>query len=130
MVRLLSVTDPAGRYAEHKAVKAFKEADVFTTRGPTYRRGRAIARGGAEGLPECSEVEARTISGQMANMAVFSGMVDYLNRADRKGEQERLRKVRITTSSRVVTCAQPMGAPADFVMRDRTWEKPAVVNFL
>ena len=28
----------------------------------------------------CSEVETRVISGQMANMAVFSGLMDYLNR--------------------------------------------------
>ncbi|MGE5259150.1 MAG: glycine cleavage system aminomethyltransferase GcvT [Hyphomicrobiales bacterium] len=131
MVRLLSVTDPAGRYAEHKAVKAFKEADVFYYQGTDFiAEVEQLLVGELKGYLECSEVEARTISGQMANMAVFSGMVDYLNRADRKGEQERLRKVmnhHIIKGGHL--SAQPMGALRDFVMRDRTWEKPAVVNF-
>jgi len=131
MVRLLSVTDPAGRYAEHKAVKAFKEADVFYYQGTDFiAEVEQLLVGELKAYLECSEVEARTISGQMANMAVFSGMVDYLNRADRKGEQERLRKVmnhHIIKGGHL--SAQPMGALRDFVMRDRTWEKPAVVNF-
>jgi len=41
----------------------------------------------------CTEVETRVISGQMANAAVFSGLVDYLNRMDRKSEPRRIRKV-------------------------------------
>jgi aminomethyltransferase len=131
MVRLLSVTDPAGRYAEHKPVKAFKEADVFYYQGTDFIaevEQQLVAE--LKAYLECSEVEARTISGQMANMAVFSGMVDYLNRADRRGEQERLRKVmnhHIIKGGHL--SAQPMGALRDFVMRDPTWEKPAVVNF-
>jgi aminomethyltransferase len=66
----------------------------------------------------------------MANMAVFSAMVDYLNRADRKSEQRRIRKV---MNNHIIKgghlSAQPMGALRDFVMRDPKWEKPAVVNF-
>ena len=131
MVRLLSVTDPAGRYAEHKAVKAFREADVFYYQGTDFiAEVEQLLAGELKAYLECSEVEARTISGQMANMAVFSAMVDYLNRADRRGEQERLRKVmnhHIIKGGHL--SAQPMGALRDFVMRDRTWEKPAVVNF-
>jgi aminomethyltransferase len=79
---------------------------------------------------ECTEVEARTISGQMANTAVFSAMVDYLNRADRKREQSRLGKVmnhHIIKGGHL--SSQPMGALRDFVRRDARWEKPAVVNF-
>jgi aminomethyltransferase len=131
LVRLLSVTDPAGRYAEHKAVKAFREADIFYYQGTDFiAEVEQLLVAELRTYLECSEVEARTISGQMANMAVFSGMVDYLNRADRRGEQERLRKVmnhHIIKGGHL--SAQPMGALRDFVMRDRTWEKPAVVNF-
>ena len=36
MVRMLTITDPAGRYAEHKQVKAFKEADVFYYQGTDF----------------------------------------------------------------------------------------------
>jgi len=66
----------------------------------------------------------------MANTAVFSAMVDYLNRVDRKSEQRRIRKA---MNNHIIKgghlSAQPMGALRDFVMRDPQWEKPAVVNF-
>jgi len=66
----------------------------------------------------------------MANMAVFSALVDYLNRADRKSEQRRIRKV---MNNHIIKgghlSAQPMGALRDFVMREPKWEKAAVVNF-
>jgi aminomethyltransferase len=131
MVRLLSITDPAGRYAEHKAVKAFKEADVFYYQGTDFiAEVERLLAAELKAYLECSEVEARTISGQMANTAVFSAMVDHLNRADRKREQGRLRKVmnhHIIRGGHL--SAQPMGALRDFVTRDGRWEKPAVVNF-
>ena len=66
----------------------------------------------------------------MANTAVFSAMVDYLNRADRKSEQRRIRKVlnhHIIKGGHL--SAQPMGALRDFVARDPKTEKAAVVNF-
>jgi aminomethyltransferase len=42
MVRLLSVMDPAGRYAEHKPVKAFKEG-VLLPGNRLHRRGGSAA---------------------------------------------------------------------------------------
>jgi aminomethyltransferase len=66
----------------------------------------------------------------MANTAVFSAMVDYLNRADRKSEQRRMRCV---LNNHIIKgghlSAQPMGALRDFVARDPKTEKPAVINF-
>ena len=131
MVRLLSITDPAGRYAEHKQVKAFKEADVFYYQGTDFiAEVEYLLTCEFQRFLECSEVETRVISGQMANMAVFSALVDYLNRADRKSEQRRIRKV---MNNHIIKgghlSAQPMGALRDFVMRDPQWEKAAVVNF-
>jgi aminomethyltransferase len=131
MVRMLSITDPAGRYAEHKQVKAFKEADVFYYQGTEFiAEVEYLLTCEFQKFLECSEVETRVISGQMANMAVFSALVDYLNRADRKSEQRRIRKV---MNNHIIKgghlSAQPMGALRDFVMRDPQWEKPAVVNF-
>lgn len=38
----------------------------------------------------CTEVETRTLSGQMSNMAVFSALMDWKNRFDRKNEAKRL----------------------------------------
>jgi aminomethyltransferase len=77
----------------------------------------------------CLEVESRVISGQMANTAVFSAMVDYLNRADRKAEPRRIAKVvnnHIARGGHL--SAQPMGALRDYVARDPRTELPAVVD--
>ncbi len=131
MARLLSIMDPVGRYAEHKQVKAFKEADIFYYQGTEFiAEVEALLVSELKKYLECTEVETRVISGQMANVAVFSAMVDYLNRADRKSEQRRIRKI---INNHIIKgghlSAQPMGALRDFVMRDPKWEKPAVVNF-
>ena len=131
MARLLSISDPAARYAEHKQVKAFKEADIFYYQGTDFICDvEYLLTCEIQRYLECTEVETRVISGQMANTAVFSAMVDYLNRADRKSEQRRIRKI---MNNHIIKgghlSAQPMGALRDFVMRDPKREKPAVVNF-
>ena len=131
MVRLLSVTDPAYRYGEHRSSVALEDAEVFYYQGTEF-----IAR--VEQLLEaelieflcCREIETRVISGQMANMAVFSAMLDYINRVDRKREPRRIRSVmnnHIGKGGHL--SAQPMGALRDFVARDVQTERPAVVNF-
>lgn len=131
MVRLLSVMDPAFRYAEHKEMKAFYEADVFYYQGTEFIADVEWLLG--EELRKylgCAEVETRVISGQMANATVFSAMVDYLNRADRKQEPRRMRRIlnnHIGKGGHL--SAQPMGALRDFVARDPHTERPAVVNF-
>ena len=131
MTRLLSVMDPAFRYAEHRKVKAFYDLDVFYYQGTDF-----ICK--VEHLLEqemvrylgCQETELRPVSGQMANMAVFSAMVDYLNQDDRKREPRRIRQVMnhyIGKGGHL--SAQPMGALRDFVARDPNTERSAVVNF-
>jgi aminomethyltransferase len=131
MVRLLSIMDPAFRYAEHRALEAFYDAEVFFYQGTGFI-------GDVETLLEAEmsaflgsrEVETRLVSGQMANAAVFSGMVDFLNRTDRRSEPRRLRRVmnhHIGKGGHL--SAQPMGALKDFVARDPKTERPAVVNF-
>jgi aminomethyltransferase len=131
LARMLSILDPVGRYAEHKQIKAFKEADVFYYQGTDFIcEIEYLLKCEMQRFLECTEVETRTVSGQMANTAVFSAMVDYLNRADRKSEQRRIRKV---MNNHIIKgghlSAQPMGALRDFVARDPKWETPAVVNF-
>ncbi len=131
MARLLSVMDPSFRYAEHKAVKALGDAEVF------YYQGTGFIHEVEEKVKEefirflgCKDVEPRVVSGQMANAAFFSAMVDYINRADRKSEQRRMRSV---MNNHIIRgghlSAQPMGALRDYVARDPRTEKPAVVNF-
>jgi len=131
MARLLSIMDPAFRYAEHRKFEAFYDADIFYYQGIDF-----IAE--VERLLEeemvkflgCGEVEMRLISGQMANTAVFSAMIDYINRADRKREPRRIRQVmnnHIGKGGHL--SAQAIGALRDYVARDPRTERPAIVNF-
>ena len=131
MCKLLSVMDPAGRYAEHKKSKAFYDADIFYYQGTGFiDQVEQMLEKEMQKFLGCPEVETRLISGQMANATVFSAMCDYINRIDRKIEQRRMRMVmnnHIGKGGHL--SSQPMGALRDFVMRDTRTECPAVVNF-
>jgi len=128
--RLLSITDPSGRYAEHKKTEAFYDADVFYYQGTSFiHEVERLLVSEFRAYLGCPEVETRTVSGQMANTAVFSALVDYLNRADRKAEPRRIGKVvnnHIGKGGHL--SAQPMGALRDYVARDPRTELPAVVD--
>jgi len=131
LVRLLTITDPSGRYAEHRLMKAFRESDVFYYQGTKLIGEVEVLL--AEELRRflgCSEVEPRVISGQMANTAVFSGVVDFLNRLDRRSEPRRIRKVMNHHIGRGGhLSAQPMGALKEFIAHDPLTEKPATIPF-
>ena len=131
MARLLSVMDPAFRYAEHKKAIAFYDADIFYYQGTGFiGEVERMLEEEMQKFLGCENVETRLISGQMANTAFFSAMVDYINRADRKVEPRRIRRVmnyHIGKGGHL--SAQPMGALRDFVALDRRTERPAVVNF-
>ncbi len=130
MVRLLSVMDPAFRYAEHRSVKAFEDAEVFYYQGTDFicEVERRLQEELAAFLG-CGLVETRLLSGQMANTAVFSALVNFLNAPDRRREPRRIRSVLnndIMTGGHL--SAQPMGALKDYVARDPRTEKPAVFS--
>jgi len=131
LVRLLTISDPSGRYAEHRLMKAFRESDVFYYQGTKLIGEIEILL--AEELRRfigCLEIEAKVISGQMANTAVFSGIVDYLNRLDRRIERRRIRKVMNHHIGRGGhLSAQPMGALKDFIANDPMTERPATIPF-
>jgi aminomethyltransferase len=131
MSKLLSIMDPVGRYAEHKQVKALDDARVFYYQGTEFIwEVEELLKTELRHYLDCPSVEPRVISGQMANMTVYSAMVDYINRADRKSEQRRMRKV---MNNHIIKgghlSSQPMGALKDYVARDPRTEKAAVVNF-
>jgi aminomethyltransferase len=131
MARLLSVMDPAFRYAEHKKSIAFYDADIFYYQGTDFIcEVEQMLEEEMQKFLGCDNVETRLISGQMANTAVFSAIVDFINRADRKSEPRRIRQVmhnHIGKGGHL--SAQPMGALKDYVARDPKTERPAVVNF-
>ncbi|MFO7985720.1 MAG: hypothetical protein R6U38_07630, partial [Desulfatiglandaceae bacterium] len=131
MARLLSVMDPAFRYAEHRQMEAFYDTDIFYYQGTDFiHEVEQMLEAELKAYLGCSQVETRLISGQTANMAVFGAMVDYINRADRKVEPRRLGCVMNHGIGKGgPLSAQPMGALNDFVARDPQTERPAVVNF-
>jgi aminomethyltransferase len=130
MARLLSITDPAFRYAEHKKTEAFYDLEVFYYQGTGFiHEVERLLVNEMRAYLGCPEVETRVVSGQMANAAVFSALVDYLNRADRKAEPRRIGKVLNNHIARGGhLSAQPMGALRDYVARDPRTEMPAVVD--
>ncbi|MFC1903958.1 glycine cleavage system aminomethyltransferase GcvT [Chloroflexota bacterium] len=131
LVRLLTIADPSGRYAEHRLVKGLGDVEAYYYQGTGFINVVELEL--VERLKEflgCSEVETRLISGQMANTTVFSGLVDYLNRVDRRVEPRRLRSVmnhHIGKGGHL--SAQPMGALRNYVSIDPVTERWAVVNF-
>ena len=131
MARVLSVMDPAFRYAEHKKSKAFYDAEIFYYQGTEFvGEVERMLEEEMQKFLGCENVELRLISGQMANTAVFSAMIDYINRADRKVEPRRIRQVMNSHIGKGGhLSSQPMGALRDYVARDPRTERPAVVNF-
>jgi aminomethyltransferase len=123
--------DPASRYAEHKRVRALLDADVYYYQGTDFIAGverDLVAQ--MRAYLGAREVETRVVSGQMANMVVFSALVDYLNRDDRRQEPRRIRSV---VNNHIIKgghlSAQPMGALRDYLARDPSTEAPAAFNF-
>ena len=130
-VRLLSMSDPSFRYAEHKKVKSFYDADVFYYQGTKFiDQVEQLLVEEMKAFLGCSEVETRVISGQMSNMAVFSALMDFKNRLDRKHDMQRLGYV---LNNHIIKgghlSAQPMGALHDYIAIDPVTERHAMVNF-
>jgi len=131
LVKLLSIADPCARYAEHRHFKNLGDAEIY------YYQGTGFIEEVEARLEEemirylgCSAVETRIISGQMANAAVFSALVDYLNRFDRKSTPRRIRKAMNHHLGRGGhLSSQPMGALRDFLAIDPQTDKPAAINF-
>jgi len=131
-VRLLCGLDPAGRYAEHRRIKGFgaDAEDVFYYQGTEFIGWvEEMCQAAMGEFLGCSQIEARAISGQMANKVVFSGIVDHINSFG-KGEPERLGPVMNNHLGKGGhLSAQYLGALRHFLRRDPVTDKPAVVNF-
>ena len=130
-VQTLCSSDPSCRYAEHKKVASFYDKDIFYYQGTKFiDEVEQLAVDEMKKYFECSEVETRVLSGQMSNMTVFSALMDFKNRLDRKHTPQRLGYI---LNNHIIKgghlSAQPMGALHDYVAIDPKTEKPAVVNF-
>jgi glycine/serine hydroxymethyltransferase len=129
LVKLCEISDPAGRYAEHRTMKG---EEVYFYQGTDFIRDVELEA--QKELGEyfgCSDVELRPISGQMANEIVFKGVVRFLNRTRPEGQPSR--KMRLVMNNDLTKgghlSSQPMGALFNFVAEDPKTGKENVLNF-
>ena len=129
LVKMCEISDPSGRYAEHRTMKG---QEIYFYQGIDFIR--EIERDAQEELGSffgCSEVELRPVSGQMANEVVFKGMVRFLNRGRPEGQP--MRKMKLVMNNALNKgghlSSQPMGALFNFVDENPETGKENVVNF-
>jgi len=129
LVKLCEISDPAGRYAEHRTLKG---KEIYFYQGTDFIRDvEEETRTAFYEYFGCSRVELRPISGQMANEVVFKAMLKFLNRAPVPGTPFRRMKAvmnnELTKGGHL--SSQPMGALFNFVEIDPGTGKEKVVNF-
>jgi glycine/serine hydroxymethyltransferase len=129
LVKLCEISDPAGRYAEHRTIKGnevyyYQATDFIREVEEELRRELQI-------YFNCSNVELRPVSGNMANEVVFKGIVKFLNR--NKPADQPVRKMRAVINNDLTKgghlSAQPMGALFNFVADNLQTGKENVFNF-
>lgn len=129
LVKLCEISDPSGRYAEHRMMKG---KEIY------FYQGTDFIREIEEELHEemcrffgCTEVELRPISGQMANEVVFKAMVRFINRERSQGKL--MRKMTLVINNALTKgghlSSQPMGALFNYVEENPETGKENVINF-
>ena len=129
LVKMCEISDPSGRYAEHRTMKG---EEVYFYQGTDFIRDIEVEAQKEMGKYfNCGEVELRPISGQMANEVVFKGMVKFINRNRPQGRPSR--RMRLVMNNDLTKgghlSSQPMGALFNFVEEDPATGKERVVNF-
>lgn len=129
LVKMCEISDPAGRYAEHKTMKG---QEVYFYQGIDFiREVEEEAQEEMKRYFGCDEVELRTISGQMANEVVFKAMVKFVNRG--RGETEPSRRLTLVMNNDLNKgghlSSQPMGALFNYVSEDPQTGRENVLNF-
>jgi len=129
LVKLCEISDPAGRYAEHRTLKG---KEIYFYQGTDFIRDvEEETRTAFYEYFGCTRVELRPISGQMANEVVFKAMLKFLNRGAAPGTP--FRRMRAVMNNELTKgghlSSQPMGALFNFVETDPATGKEKVVNF-
>ncbi len=120
LVKMCEISDPAGRYAEHRTMKG---KEIYFYQGIDFIRDvEEEVKAELTKFFGCSHVELRPISGQMANEVVFKAMVKFLNRKIKSVMNNELKKGGHLSS-------QPMGGLFNFVKEDPKTGKENVINF-
>jgi glycine/serine hydroxymethyltransferase len=129
LVKMCEISDPCGRYAEHRTIKGkevyyYQATDFIRDVEEELRKELQLYFG-------CTHIELRPISGNMANEVVFKGVVKFLNRD--KPPKQPIRKMRAVINNELTKgghlSAQPMGALFNFVADNPETGKENVFNF-
>ncbi|MFQ6082969.1 MAG: serine hydroxymethyltransferase [Candidatus Aminicenantia bacterium] len=129
LVKMCEISDPAGRYAEHRTMKG---KEVYFYQGTDFIREVEIeAKKELADFFNCSQIELRPISGQMANEVVFKAMVKFINRG--RPPDQPLRKMKAVMNNELTKgghlSSQPMGALFNYVEEDPKTGRERVINF-
>jgi glycine/serine hydroxymethyltransferase len=129
LVKLCEISDPSGRYAEHRTMKG---EEIYFYQGIDFIREVEDELNKEMAVYfECPRVELRPISGQMANEVVFKAMVKFLNRNRKEGEP--FRKMKLVMNNELTKgghlSSQPMGALFNYVEQDPETGQERVINF-
>lgn len=129
LVKMCEISDPSGRYAEHRTMKG---NEVYFYQGiDLIKDVEEEAKAEIRRFFGCSEVELRPISGQMANEVVFKAMVRFLNRNRPEGQP--MRKMKLVMNNDLTKgghlSSQPMGALFNYVTENPDTGRENVINF-
>ena len=129
LVKMCEISDPSGRYAEHRTMKG---EEVYFYQGIDFIKD--VEKEVQEELGKffgCQEIEPRTISGQMANEVVFKALVRFVNRGRPEGLP--MRKLKLVMNNDLTKgghlSSQPMGALFNYVAENPETGKDNVFNF-
>jgi len=129
LVKLCEISDPVGRYAEHRTMKG---REIYFYQATDFIRDvEDELRKEMQHYFGCTNIELRPVSGNMANEVVFKGIVKFLNRE--KPVNQPLRKMRAVINNDLNKgghlSAQPMGALFNFVADNLETGKENVYHF-
>ena len=129
LVKMCEISDPAGRYAEHRTLKG---KEVYFYQATDFIRDvEEEVRCELKEYFGCNHVELRPVSGNMANEVVFKSIVKFLNLNKNKGQP--LRRMRAVINNDLTSgghlSAQPMGALFNFVDDNPETGKENIYHF-
>ncbi|MCK4303391.1 MAG: hypothetical protein KAY24_04070 [Candidatus Eisenbacteria sp.] len=128
LVKAMEISDPSGRYAEHRTMKG---KEIYFYQGIDFIRDiEEAAREAMCTYFGCPRAEMRAISGQMANEVVFKAVTAFKNR--KRSEGEPWRRIKSVMNNDLTKgghlSSQPMGALFNYV-EFREDGKENVTNF-
>jgi glycine/serine hydroxymethyltransferase len=127
IVKVCEISDPAGRYAEHRTMKG---REIYFYQGTDFIRDvEEETRTQMREFFGSKEAEVRTISGQMANEVVFKAMARFLSKRSGKSMQRMRRVMNNDLTKGGHLSSQPMGALFNYVDADPETGKESVINF-